>query len=75
MNRLEIYRDTRILMIVSSQQQHRERQRGCSEGRTNYTEENNRFKMTQSCMSNGRGVNVTLVLRRVDSNIVLFPCQ
>ena len=52
-----------------SQQQHRERQCGCSEGRTNYTEENNRFKMTQSRVLNGRCVNVI----HVDSIIVFLP--
>ena len=40
-----------------------------------YTEKNNRVKKTQSRVSNGRGVNVTHVVRRVDSNIVILPCQ
>ena len=39
------------------------------------TEKNNRVKMTQSRFSNGRGVNVTHVVCRVDLNRVFLPFQ
>ena len=42
---------------------------------TVYTEKNNRVMMTQPCVSNGRSVNVTHVVCRVDWNIVFLPCQ